>query len=137
MSEHTKEPWKVGYGPDQCLTVIGTRSDVAWVFNPAVGLNDTSRSYAVDEANARRIVACVNACQGLDTGDLEATGLVSAVGYQLIGLTKQRDMLLTALEALLEHEGTVDHTGIGNFPAEALQAARAQAQAAIDSVKAK
>ncbi|MBX8493136.1 hypothetical protein K5D42_25025 [Pseudomonas cichorii] len=131
MSEHTKEPWKVGYGPDQCITVIGTRSDVAWVFNPAAGLNDTSRSYAVDEANARRIVACVNACQGLDTGDLEVTGLVSAIGYQLIELTKQRNTLLAALETLIEH------TGIGDLPAECLQVARSQAHAAIAAVKIK
>jgi hypothetical protein len=82
-------------------------------------------------------VACVNACQGLDTGHLEATGLVSAVGYQLIELAKQRDMLLVALEALLEHEGTVDHTGIGDFPSEALQISRVQAQAAIAAVKSK
>ncbi len=108
MSEHTKEPWKVGYGPDQGITVIGTRSDVAWVFNPAAGLNDTSRSYAEDEANARRIVACVNACQGLDTGDLEATGLVSAVGYQLLDLTKQRDTLLAALDSMMRDTGLVD-----------------------------
>lgn len=99
MSEHTNEPWKVEYGPDQCITVIGNRSDVAWVFNPAAGLNDTSRSYAVDEANARRIVACVNACQGLDTADLETTGLVSAVGYQLIELTKRCDTLVASQAA--------------------------------------
>ncbi|QHF00529.1 hypothetical protein LCG56_27500 (plasmid) [Pseudomonas cannabina pv. alisalensis] len=135
MSEHTKEPWKIGYSPDQCITVIGTRSDLAWVFNPAAGLKDTSRSHAEDEANARRIVACVNACQGLDTGDLEATGLVSAVGYQLIDLAKQRDRLLAALETLLEHEGTVDHTGIGDFPSMALHAARSQALEVIASVK--
>lgn len=35
-------------------------------------------------ANAARIVACVNACAGLSTDDLMNTGLVSAVGYQLI-----------------------------------------------------
>lgn len=50
-------------------------------------------------------------------------------------LELQRDLLLAALEALLEHEGTVDHTGIGDFPSEALQAARRQAMAAINSVK--
>jgi hypothetical protein len=137
MSEHTKELWKVGYGPDKCITVIGTRGDLAWVFKPTAGLRDTSRSYSEHEANARRIVACVNACQGLDTDHLEATGLVSAVGYQMIELTKQRDMLLAALEAMLEHEGTVDHTRIGDFPSEALQAARIQAHTAIAAVKKK
>ncbi|XLY90477.1 hypothetical protein ACK8QS_22670 (plasmid) [Ectopseudomonas mendocina] len=38
------------------------------------------------EEDARRITACVNACRGLETDDLEATGLISAVGYQLARL---------------------------------------------------
>ena len=34
--------------------------------------------------NARRIVACVNACRGLPTDELEQKGLVAAVGTQLL-----------------------------------------------------
>ncbi|MGF6282277.1 hypothetical protein ABH908_000239 [Pseudomonas frederiksbergensis] len=51
-------------------------------------------------------------------------------------ITAQRDLLLLALESLLEHEGTVDSTGIGDFPSEALGIARNQAIAAIAEVKA-
>lgn len=51
--------------------------------------------------------------------------------------TSQRDKLLAALEALLEHEGTVDSTGIGDFPSEALGVARAEALAVIAEVKGK
>jgi hypothetical protein len=47
-----------------------------------------------------------------------------------------RDSLLAALKALLEHEGTVVCTGIGEFPSDELQAARQQAQAAIDEAEA-
>jgi hypothetical protein len=47
-----------------------------------------------------------------------------------------RDQLLAALEALLEHEGTVDVTGIGDLPSDALQTALNQAQAVIAAVKA-
>lgn len=52
-------------------------------------------------------------------------------------VTEQRDKLLAALEALLEHEGTVDSTGIGEFPSEALGVARAEALAVITEVKGK
>jgi hypothetical protein len=55
---------------------------------------------------------------------------------ELHRITAQRDLLLLALESLLEHEGTVDSTGIGDFPSEALGLARNQAIAAIDEVKA-
>ncbi|MHC5194910.1 hypothetical protein ACYSUW_14245 [Pseudomonas frederiksbergensis] len=51
-------------------------------------------------------------------------------------ITAQRDLLLLALVALLEHEGTVDSTGIGDFPSEALGIARNQAITAIAEVKA-
>lgn len=51
---------------------------------------------------ARRIAACVNACAGLSTDDLEKTGLVSAVGYQLIELEKERDALKALNSELVE-----------------------------------
>lgn len=47
-----------------------------------------------------------------------------------------RDSLLAALKALLEHEGTVVYTGIGEFPSDELEAARRQAQEAIDEAEA-
>lgn len=50
-------------------------------------------------------------------------------------LTTERDMLLMALVDLLEHEGTVDYTGIGEMPSEALGRARAQAFSVIAQVK--
>lgn len=57
------------------------------------------------EVNARRIVACVNACRGLSTKELEENGLVSAVGHELLNLdaqlaavTAQRDELLAAMK---------------------------------------
>lgn len=54
---------------------------------------------------------------------------------RLAAMTAQRDLLLVALEDLLEHEGTVDQTGIGDFPSEALVAALSQAADAIEAVK--
>ncbi len=58
------------------------------------------------------------------------------VTVELHRITAQRDLLLLALEELLLHEGTVDSTGIGDFPSEALGIARHQAIAAIAQVKA-
>ena len=57
--------------------------------------------------NARRLVACWNACQGLTTDDLEKAGLVSAVGNELMCLEAQRNKLLTALKQLADMDITV------------------------------
>lgn len=65
----------------------------------------------------------------------EKNGL-DEIQVELQRITTQRDLLLLALEELLEHEGTVDYTGIGEFPSEALGIARNQAIAAIAEVKA-
>jgi hypothetical protein len=48
-------------------------------------------------ANARRIVACWNACHGLPTDELEQKGLACAFGTQLLLLEQHRDTLLEAL----------------------------------------
>lgn len=98
--------------------------------------------------NAGRIVACLSACEGYSTEQLaslaggnvkrEVTRYADKLceaENRYLKAEKHQDSLLAALEALLEHEGTVDVTGIGEFPAEALQLARRQAQAAIDEVK--
>lgn len=68
MSEHSKEPWRVGPG--------------SWVVsdqgvNPIVGADDPLYgggclvAESVCEADGRRIVACVNACAGIPTEELE------------------------------------------------------------------
>ena len=98
MSNHTPESWRVG----RPGTVV---SDTPV---PGMGGSDAVEYYgghligeSITEANARRIVACVNACRGLGTDELEQHGLVSAVGYELIELTKQRDELLEAAKAVV------------------------------------
>jgi hypothetical protein len=99
--------------------------------------------------NASRIVACMNACEGYSTEQLESLAggnvkrEVTLYADKLCGAENRylkaelsRDQLLAALEALLEHEGTVDVTGIGDLPSDALQTALNQAQAVIAAVKA-
>ena len=48
------------------------------------------------EANERRVVACVNACEGIETDELNAYRVVSAKEYREI--ERQRDDLLAAAE---------------------------------------
>jgi hypothetical protein len=89
--KHTAEPWKVQ------KPHAGNRG---FEIADSSGLNQVCQD--VNEANARRIVACVNACRGLPTDELEQRGLVQAVGAELIELTNQRDQLLAALKNLDE-----------------------------------
>lgn len=57
--QHTPEPWKhVGQGD-----IIGANNDDACAAYLRTDIGD---------ANARRIVACVNACAGIPTASLEA-----------------------------------------------------------------
>lgn len=95
---HTQEPWQVA---ETCFDNDGAPESVIQGLDGrafiAVTLDFGPNNPAMREANARRIVACVNACRGLSTDDLEKTGLVSAVGHELLRLEQQRDDLLTAL----------------------------------------
>ena len=106
-SKHTPEPWEFGYGQTRefgmCLG-IGLNSAPDWhvvaVVSPADSVNHA------DEANARRIVACVNACAGIPDEQLydqEPGCLLSAMVEQeqeIMTITKQRDELLKAAEAI-------------------------------------
>jgi hypothetical protein len=60
------EPWHVKSHPDANITLIG--NDKGWVFY--LTHNDEFLP-EIQEANARRIVACVNACEGIPTEALE------------------------------------------------------------------
>lgn len=97
---HTKEPWHVGdtkngasfiYGEDgwaiaECLQTKGSR-----------------------EANARRIVACVNRCAGISNELLEtstdlATAFMSAENARLMQKNNELLFALKRSRATLEHE---------------------------------
>ena len=117
---HTKEPWYA----------VG-----AWVENPnddapdicncdpaAMAQAHFDQSYEVTCANARRIVACVNACAGIETHELELmTGRMSiasqikacdaiyataeAKATRRSKFARQRDELLAAIEQTLDENG--------------------------------
>lgn len=64
------------------------------------------------EVNARRIVACVNACVGVGTEDLEDNGAIIELVREHNTVLKQRDELLAALEKFMaSHEGCADFDG--------------------------
>ena len=58
------------------------------------------------EANARRIVACVNACAGFSTETLELIASVGGMQHKMTAtaaVASQRDELLAALDVALEN----------------------------------
>jgi hypothetical protein len=91
-TEHTPEPWATNG------TRIESENNHGWVNDGWIiaGLEGPDA-----EANARRIVACVNACAGIETFMLEMLlENKRTVMQDLDDLTNQRDELLAAAEAI-------------------------------------
>ena len=92
MSEqHTPEPW---------------RTDAKGGFPQDVHDADDNLVAACSEANfgdanARRIVVCVNACAGITTENLEDNVSVKELAHRYNKTIRQRDELLEHLENLL------------------------------------
>lgn len=84
-----------------------------------------------DAANARRIVACVNACEGIATGDLVAlgdTGILAKANQNADVVKGQRDLLNALIERFLgynesEHDGVslVDNDQLFKDCADAIE----------------
>lgn len=87
---HTREPWSIWLHGDD-WTIEAKSDDSGFM----VDIGNASFS----EENARRIVACVNALEGIPTDELEkaGTGLMSEAAICVGRLTKERDMLLAKL----------------------------------------
>jgi hypothetical protein len=90
MMEHTKEPWFVE-GSDVAAMVDQYPTVIADCLNHA----NAERFNA--EANARRIVACVNACAGIPTELIEEGGFAAVPVVTHRAVKQQRDGLLEAL----------------------------------------
>lgn len=92
---HTKEPWEYGEDCDSEWYVkrAETNEQLAFTVVSAPG---------IAEANARRIVACVNACKGVSTEWLEANKSIVVLGAPIAdrfrAVEQQRDELLAALK---------------------------------------
>lgn len=82
--QHTKEPWNTNGDP----IVFDTTGVVAFT--------DTRTNLdKVNKANARRIVACVNACAGIDSKYLESPDNLATYARNM---AIQRDELLAKLK---------------------------------------
>ena len=110
MSNNTPVPWRVS---EETFDNDGIKESVIRGLNGraaiAVTLDFGQNNPDMREANARRIVACVNACAGISNDNLENFTLVSGgiknrmreqVEY-LNGVEKQHDDLLAELDATL------------------------------------
>lgn len=111
MTHHTPEPWATDYRerPDgmfaqEVFDANGeTIATLAW-FPVYSGVGTTTNR----EANARRIVACVNACAGLETETLENITMLGETlldrfelrNKQEAELTSKCEEMLAALEAI-------------------------------------
>ncbi|TNI35693.1 hypothetical protein [Aeromonas veronii] len=111
--KHTQEPWCIPPGDLIFVSKVGGRGYVAKMMpldapRDRKGLpTDTSDEMC---ANARRIVACVNACRGLSNDELEQKGIVTSISARFLAAERSRDELLAALEvslAAMEHMGNV------------------------------
>lgn len=103
IDQHTKEPWEYTHAShgDARGHVVVTE-----YFVRVPGDNVAIASMVVDpvtgqpsEANARRIVACVNACAGLDTAGLEQLASSNeTLASRADRFKRQRDALMVVLE---------------------------------------
>lgn len=121
MSEHTKEPWYTSATDDGLIEITNDERNGAIVAIAEVSTGYNGQIGIEQEANARRIVACVNACAGFNTGQLENVLLFGDTLKQRFmvlsnletELRCQRDGLLLALEyAIRQHQGLATVQGI-------------------------
>lgn len=96
MSKHTNGPWRTGGGGRFIYDRDGR------IIASATRFHDR-REIGTVFANARRIVACVNACEGIRTEALEWRGhLLKAADDTIAAMTDQRDKLRTDLESQIQ-----------------------------------
>ena len=95
--KHTTEPWHV-CKPTEALHAV--RAEAGRIVAD-VGYSDTD---AQNRMNARRIVACVNACAGVTTEELEQGGFVTGLIERLEEKERQRDALQEELENIATAE---------------------------------
>ena len=93
MSEHTKEPWKYIEVIGGCSVYAGQIQILSYMYSPD----------AENRANARRIVACVNACAGITIEALEGDKIIWVSESDHSHLERQRDELLAAAKEYASH----------------------------------
>lgn len=103
MIGHTKEPWHVEINEAEDANFCDRWPTIHSVDSEIIGTEGLFTDIETDKANARRIVACINACAGLSTEMLESAALNPPVksafnGY--ITMKEKRDDLLVIVKEL-------------------------------------
>jgi hypothetical protein len=96
--KHTREPWAIH--PNAAATIMSSRNYDEIVH---LGLDADNLGRFENEHDARRAVACVNACAGFTTEAIEkqieaGSGIIRAFQVERDALKKQRDELLATLK---------------------------------------
>lgn len=63
-TQHTPEPWAIHPNPSYICNEQGAEIATLWCIGEAAGVQGM-KYYPESDANAQRIVACVNACAGM------------------------------------------------------------------------
>ncbi|MGY3876309.1 hypothetical protein ACW5WK_02500 [Aeromonas enteropelogenes] len=92
--KHTPEPW--GVHQDASGDVFISSAETSFHI-AEVGSEDDETAIP----DARRIVACVNACRNLSNDELEQKGLVTSISARFLAAERSRDELLAALELMV------------------------------------
>ena len=124
MTDHTKAPW-AWQAESKNLAYLVEADDATIVAR--LSADDVSNNFSRVAANACRIVACVNACEGIETAELNEYCAVSAKEYQ--DIERQRDLLLEALDRI------VWNRKLGEKPSKHVEAMERIATNAIACVK--
>ena len=102
---HTKEPWT--YARIEATPTGSLEPYSPWIDGAGPRLVTVDRSKCIHADDMRRIVACVNACAGLSTHELEAYERADWLsnGLKAMKYKQQRDVLLAAAENLVTVKG--------------------------------
>jgi hypothetical protein len=103
--DHTPEPWRLLNHEWRNMLIYGDDPRV----KEGRFIAEVNLYFSGAEANARRIVAAVNACAGVPTAELEEVGghfggVYADAKKRIAERTEQRDRLLEALRAITEQD---------------------------------
>lgn len=132
IASSSENPWSIDHddGHDSTFKAIATEKGGRAVF--LVVNDDTKRPMQLHEdeldANADRLVACWNVCEGISTEVLELNATAGGVAT----LERQRDELLAALQSIADYakrDGDVIAQHLGGIAKAAIAAAKGAAPA--------
>jgi hypothetical protein len=99
---HTPEPWAISSDGDVMVNTAPLRKIVVSGFSLSIAGRDDLAA-----ANARRIVACVNACAGISTDELESKSLSIVLSD---AINKRRELAEALLDCTNALADSVSHT---------------------------